>query len=74
VIQPVPVNGLISLNYLIIKAFYAILPAGFGFGTEFDIRIGLRCEIFEKRSVLVKVKEGDNFNHRNIFNISRIEI
>jgi len=23
---------------------------------------------------LVKIKEGENFNHRNILNISRIEI
>ena len=42
VIQLVPVNGLISLNCLIIKANYAILPADFGFGTEFDIRIRVK--------------------------------
>ena len=34
----------------------------------------LFSETFEKRSILVKIKEGENFNHRNIFNISRIEI
>ncbi|EFK09557.1 conserved hypothetical protein [delta proteobacterium NaphS2] len=31
-------------------------------------------ETFEKCSILFKVKEGENFNHRNILNISRIEI
>jgi len=25
----------------------------------------LRIETFEKRSILFKVKEGENFNHRN---------
>ena len=29
---------------------------------------------FEVYAYLVKIKEGENFNHRNIFNISRIEI
>jgi hypothetical protein len=32
------------------------------------------CETFEECSVLAKVKEGENFNRRNIWNISRIEI
>jgi hypothetical protein len=31
-------------------------------------------ETFEKCSILVKIKEGENFNHRNILDISRIEI
>jgi len=31
-------------------------------------------ETFEKCSILVKIKEGEDFNHRNILNISRIEI
>jgi len=31
-------------------------------------------ETFEKYSILVKVKKGENFTHRNILNISRIEI
>ena len=31
-------------------------------------------ETFEKCSILVKVKEGEDFNHRNILNISRIKI
>jgi len=34
----------------------------------------LFLETFEKCSILVKIKEGENFNHRNILNISRIEI
>jgi len=34
----------------------------------------IKRETFEKCSILVKVKEGENFNHRNILNISRIEI
>jgi len=32
----------------------------------------LHSETFEKCSILVKVKEGEDFNHRNILNISRI--
>jgi len=35
---------------------------------------GERIETFEKCSILIKVKKGENFNHRNILNISRIEI
>jgi len=31
-------------------------------------------ESFEERPILSKYKEGDNFNHRNTFSISRIEI
>jgi len=31
-------------------------------------------ETFEKCPILVKVKEGENFNRRNILNISRIKI
>ena len=31
-------------------------------------------ETFEKCSILVKIKEDENFNHRNMLNISRIEI
>jgi len=31
-------------------------------------------ETFEKCSIFAKVKESENFNHRNILNISRIEI
>ena len=31
-------------------------------------------ETFEKCSILVKVKEGENFNHRNTLSISRIRI
>ena len=31
-------------------------------------------ETFEKCSILVKIKEGENFNHRNILDILRIEI
>jgi hypothetical protein len=34
----------------------------------------LYTETFEKCPILVKVKEGENFNHRNILNISRIKI
>jgi hypothetical protein len=30
-------------------------------------------ETFEKCSILFEHKEGENFNHRNILNISRIE-
>jgi len=31
-------------------------------------------ETFEKRSILFKIKEGDNFNHRHTMSISRIKI
>jgi hypothetical protein len=30
-------------------------------------------ETFEKRSILFKAKEGENFNHRNTLSISRIK-
>jgi hypothetical protein len=33
-----------------------------------------RHESFEERSILLKFKEGDNFNHRNTLSISRIKI
>jgi len=33
---------------------------------------GVNPETFEKCSILVKVKESEDFNHRNILNISRI--
>jgi hypothetical protein len=33
-----------------------------------------QTETFEKCSTLVKIKKGENFNHRNISDISRIEI
>jgi len=31
-------------------------------------------EIFEKCSFLFKIKEGEDFNHRNTWSISRIKI
>jgi hypothetical protein len=31
-------------------------------------------ETFEKRSILSKVKEGENLNHRHTMSIPRIEI
>ena len=33
----------------------------------------IRNETFEKCPILFKVKEDENFNHRNILNISRID-
>jgi len=33
-----------------------------------------QIETFEERPILAKYKEGDYFNHRNTFSISRIEI
>jgi len=42
-------------------------------GTIFACKIAWD-ETFEKCSILVKIKEGENFNHRNMSNISRIEI
>ena len=35
---------------------------------------GLMIETFGKCSFLLKFKEGENFNHRNTFSISRIKI
>jgi len=35
---------------------------------------GKGCETFEKCSILVKFKEGENFNRRNTFSILRIGI
>jgi len=34
----------------------------------------LQIETFEKCSILFKFKEGENFNRRNILNISRIAL
>jgi hypothetical protein len=34
----------------------------------------MNIETFEKWSVLFKVKEGENFNHRHTLSISRIEL
>jgi hypothetical protein len=42
--------------------------------TEPAPSVGIEDETFEKCSILFKVKESENFNHRNIMNISRIEI
>ena len=33
-----------------------------------------QIETFEKRSILFKVKEGENFNHRHTLSIPRIKI
>jgi hypothetical protein len=55
-----------------------------GYEPQFFDRLNY-AETFEKCSILVKIKppahrglrpggEGDNFNHRNILNISRIKI
>ena len=33
-----------------------------------------RFETFEKCSILLKAKEGDNFNHKNTLSILRIKI
>jgi hypothetical protein len=35
---------------------------------------GLGIETFAKRSILFKVKKGENFNHRNTLSILRIKI
>jgi hypothetical protein len=37
-----------------------------------DLSGGL--ETFEKCTILFKIKEGENFNHRNTLSISRIKI
>ena len=36
--------------------------------------LGYIDETFEKYSILFKVKEGENFNHRHTLSISRIKI
>ena len=41
---------------------------------DYEIMGVVFSETFEKCSILAKIKEGENFNHRNILNISRIEI
>ena len=38
---------------------------------KYNFTIG---ETFEKRSILFKAKEGENFNHRNTLSILRIKI
>jgi len=39
-----------------------------------SIGTGSHLEIFAECSILFKFKEGENFNHRNILDISRIKI
>ncbi len=39
-----------------------------------NTKIWFREETFEKRSVLFKVKTGEDFNRRNTFSILRVEI
>ena len=52
----------------LIKWFYWLILV-------FSLNRDSKCkETFEKCSILVKTKEDENFNHRNILNISRIEI
>jgi len=43
---------------------------------EFNLKIMLELcvEAFAECSTLFKFKEGENFNHRNILDISRIKI
>jgi hypothetical protein len=38
------------------------------------LTINFRFETFEKRSILFKAKEGENFNHKNTLSILRIKI
>jgi len=59
--------GMTILRYLIAGVIYGLSSVIFQ-------PICSHTETFEKCSVLVKVKEDKNFNHRNILNISRIEI
>jgi hypothetical protein len=40
----------------------------------FVCMMGTCYETFSEHSILLKYKEGDNFNHRNTLSISRIEI
>ena len=47
------------------------------FRTLFNVKLQENLsdfETFEKGSILFNVKEAENFNHRNILNISRIKI
>jgi hypothetical protein len=41
---------------------------------KLKIPITVNRETFEKNSFLFKFKEGENFNQRNTFSISRIKI
>jgi len=42
--------------------------------TERHYQKGARYKTFEERLILLKFKEGKNFNHRNTWSISRIDI
>ena len=44
------------------------------FFSRFILNRHIQFETFEERPILAKYKEGDNFNHRNTFSISRTEI
>jgi hypothetical protein len=41
---------------------------------EFEALPEVQSETFAECSILFKFKEGENFNHRNILDISRIKI
>ena len=44
-------------------------------GAKLEIKTTLsKNETFEKCSILLKVKEGEDFNHRHTLGISRIKI
>jgi len=43
-------------------------------GGEIIIGDRFKPETFAEYSILFKFKEGENFNHRNILDISRIKI
>jgi len=45
-----------------------------GYGVFISKSSDLFLETFAECSILFKFKEGENFNHRNILDISRIKI
>jgi len=50
------------------------LYIAYGSTCELETQISLSGETFEEHPILAKYKEGDNFNHRNTWSISRIGI
>jgi len=44
------------------------------YGRKIERVFARKSETFEKRSILFKAKEGENFNYRHTLSISRIKI
>jgi len=70
VFPPPPTNATCSLASSP-RAVVKLLTVSSNLNSDFCITYS---EAFEKRSILFKIKEGEDFNHSNTSGISRIKI